>query len=94
MRERLPTFHDAAVQSIELEWSSGRVTCRLLTSEGPRSIVVLGVESLQCTRLQPWGPSVSVNEARAFPSPARVTLEIEMQTGDILRAEGREIIVE
>src|SRR5688572_27707260 len=51
-------------------------------------VLATSVCRLACDRLTPWGFSVSINEIRG-PTAAgdHAVLEIEMQSGDILRIE-------
>lgn len=55
-----------------------------------------GVTHLLCPRAHPWGPSVSINEARwrADSASGRQTLELEIQSGDtiVLEAKGIHIV--
>jgi hypothetical protein len=85
-------LHDASLVAISLDWGSGEASVRLrLSSEQARAaeIRVTATTSLRCPRQQPWGPSVSINEARVAPLPGgRVRLELELQSGDVIEIEG------
>ncbi|MGA9869373.1 MAG: hypothetical protein WBQ75_23305 [Acetobacteraceae bacterium] len=82
-------LHDATLLAIEVNWASrsARITFRQhpnrkvhLTASGARSVVV--------PHDAPWGPSVSVNEVRQAGTPAGDgSLEIEMQSGDVIRVD-------
>lgn len=93
------SLHDATLESIELRWSDGELRIRLRTGHAahPRLVVVAsGVSHLACGRQMPWGPSVSIHEARG---PVRdhdgksMGLELEMQTGDVIRIDAADIRV-
>lgn len=85
-------MHDATLESLELRWSSGDAELRLRTGDEaePRwRIVVSAVRRIGCDRHMPWGPSASINEVRD-PTAAGdgvYVLEIEMQSGDVIRIE-------
>lgn len=90
--ETWAVLHDATLESMELRWSSGEAVLRIRTGDPTRPqrvVVASAVRRLGCDRQMPWGFSVSINEVRG---PAAVdgdasALEIEMQSGDLLRIE-------
>jgi hypothetical protein len=87
-------LHDATLVALRAEWGDGlAVVCLVLGApwEGPWQIEASEVRRIVCPREQPWGPSVSVNEVRLSDRSAEgcQTLEVEMQSGDILRIEAR-----
>jgi hypothetical protein len=53
---------------------------------------VTEVEGIVCPRLFPWGPSSSVNEVKLLSTAAGVTLVIEMQSGDLLKINCKEVL--
>jgi hypothetical protein len=84
--ESLP-LHDATLVRLTCEWGEGVCTAMLRlweenTKESPPYLLRWeGVTDVAMPRLQPWGPSVSVNT---------VTLEgkvyqLEMQSGDLIK---------
>ncbi|MGN6111297.1 MAG: hypothetical protein ACTHU0_39740 [Kofleriaceae bacterium] len=85
-------LHDATLESLELRWSSGDVVMRVRTSDPthPRRVVLASaVRRVRCDREMPWGFSASINEVRG-PMAAGddvSVLEIEMQSGDLIRIE-------
>jgi len=90
--ERWTELHDATLESLELRWSSGEVVMRIRTGDATypqRVVVASAVRRLGCDRQMPWGFSVSINEVRG-PAAAGddvSMLEIEMQSGDLIRIE-------
>lgn len=85
-------LHDSTLESLELSWSSGEVFVHLQTGDArhPRRVLVASeVRRVECSRLMPWGPSASINEVRGPTRLDAVTtaLEIEMQSGDLIRIE-------
>lgn len=83
-------LHDATLESMELRWSSGELFLRLRTGDTNhlrRVIVVSALRQLACDRQMPWGSSVSINEVRgpAATDDGASVLEIEMQSGDLIR---------
>lgn len=60
------------------------------------TLAATGVAELQIRRRMPWGPSASINTAR-WTRPAeegKGTLEIEMQSGDVLQVEAEDARLE
>jgi len=91
-------LHDATLESMELRWTSGEAVLRIRTGDAThpqRVVVASGVRRLACDRQMPWGFSVSISEVRGRgPGPAAAAagddssvLEIEMQSGDVIRIE-------
>jgi hypothetical protein len=81
-------MHDWTLLSISLDWENG-ATVLSFRRNGPQLVSVRaeGVSNLVIPRLNEWGPSVSVNELRGpEKDPAgQQTLEIEMQSGDVIK---------
>jgi hypothetical protein len=88
-------LHDATPVSVRLDWATGTVVLELRTDAsdaGRMHLIAADTTELLCPRQLPWGPSVSINEVRgpvAHGNTMRV--EIEMQSGDVLRIEARSI---
>jgi hypothetical protein len=88
-------LHDATLESMELRWSSGEAVLRIRTGDvtlPQRVVVASAVRRFCCDRQLHWGFSVSINEVRG-PAPAgddASVLEIEMQSGDLIRIEAVE----
>jgi hypothetical protein len=82
----LPNLHDAVLEWIELRWEDGLVTIQVtLVPGGPLVLTASGVRSFKLSRLQEWGPSVFINDARLLADGQHgSSLEIEMQSGDSL----------
>jgi hypothetical protein len=88
-------LHDAVLLGIELLWAEGTVTVGVKATSGPKRIVVQQVTRLVCPREYPWGRSVCINEVRfRTPSGARLQLEIEMQSGDVIEICGGQMDVD
>lgn len=85
-------LHDATLESLELRWSSGEVVLRVRTGDPThprREVLATAVRRLRCDREMPWGFSASIHEVRG-PMAADgdiSVLEIEMQSGDLIRIE-------
>ena len=78
--ESLP-IHDATLESAALDWKSGELRLVLDIAAEPTMAVLSFSKATRVTamREQPWGRSVSVNEARTLPHGA---FEVELQSGD------------
>jgi len=85
-------LHDATLVAVTTEWASGETLVRVrLSEEAARGaeVRVTGTTLLRCPREQPWGHSVSINEARLLSlQGGRKRLEIEVQSGDVIEIEG------
>ena len=96
--ERWGSLHDATLETLEVRWASGEVLLRVRTGDAEqpyRVVVASSVRRVECDRQMPWGFSVSINEVRG-PTPAggdAACVEIEMQSGDVIRIEAGEFSV-
>jgi hypothetical protein len=81
-------MHDWTLLSIFFDWGTGNAALAFRRSGSELvSVQAEGVSNLQVPRMNEWGKSVSVNEVRG-PSKdvgGRQTLEIEMQSGDLIK---------
>jgi hypothetical protein len=83
-------MHDWGLISLLFDWKTGRATLSFETYEqGIVLLVAEGVSDLHIPQLKEWGPSVSVNEVRGPFGDMNdlAKLEIEMQSGDVIRIE-------
>ena len=85
-------FHDAVLVAARLDWDSGTATLELRVwgFVQPR-ICARGLRRLEVRREHAWGPSVSILEAKHEHDAARERLELQMQSGDLIRIEAEEI---
>ena len=83
-KEKMPSFHDATLVSIAIDWMKRECVISLRTSEGVSELQLSGLRKADISYLEPWGPSSSVNEVR-YLDPSH--LEIEVQNGDLLNFE-------
>ena len=84
-------IHDATLTSITFEW----VTATCIVSIHPagqncKELIFEGVSNLAMPRLQPWGPSRSINSARQCENG---NYEIEMQSGDTIVITAKRAVV-
>jgi hypothetical protein len=90
-------LHDATLDGISLEWRTGlvRIAIRLESHEITHvELHALETRHLACPRREDWGKSTYINEVRG-PHPVDgggVRLEIEMQSGDVIEVEAREVL--
>lgn len=84
-------MHDWTLLSIVHDWRSGHVTFSFKSATGPQFLIAHSVTELLVSQRNEWGPSVSVNEIRgpSTTDAALQSLEIEMQSGDILKVTAR-----
>ena len=90
-------LHDERMVSLDLNWSAGELRMRVGNGlNGRWDIVATGLICFECTRRDPWGHSELVNNVRG-PVPlvdGVVWLEVELQSGDLLRLEARKAWLE
>ena len=79
-------MHDWTLISVVFEWSDRKVIVSFKSHVRAEVLVANSVVDLHVPQLNEWGPSVSVKEVRGplVRSDALQTIEIEMQSGDVL----------
>ncbi len=84
-------LHDAVLVSIEMNWAAKTTTVVFRTYPDKMvKLVASGSRNGFVPHCEPWGPSASVNGVREIDVDADVNaVEIEMQSGDIIRIEAR-----
>ena len=95
-------LHDAVLLTASLDWEEGTASIVLQTNEAyvPTSsdvtISARGVKEFTWSRLHPWGPSVYVNTVQLteYEEGNGNVLELEMQTGDVIRVDASEISID
>lgn len=86
----MENFHDWTLLSLDFDWAAACVSIRIC---GPgsvdRKLVAEDVSQLLVPRHLPWGRSVSINGVQVADVSDRGcnSMEIEMQSGDIIRIE-------
>lgn len=83
-------LHDATLLALQFNWVEGTLEIHIQADETLASsevIRALGVRNLSCPRDLPWGFSDAINGAHLINlgSDSWQRLEIEMQSGDLLR---------
>jgi hypothetical protein len=79
-------MHDWTLLSVVFEWSDRKVIVNFKSHRRVEILVAHSVVDLHVPQTNAWGPSVSVNEVRGplVRSDSFQTVEIEMQSGDVL----------
>ena len=89
-------YHDATLKILRIDWTTHIVEIEfILCSEEslPVCMTVTKVRKLCCPYEAPWGDSSSVNTIKVIKlTECGVRLEIEMQSGDTISLEGKEMI--
>ena len=80
----LASLHDATLLDLEVDWVQARVVVFVRLHQRRARFTLENVSHIECPRAEPWGPSASINAARATAGG----LEIEMQSGDTIRIVG------
>lgn len=90
-------FHDWTLVDVVFEWARARVAVALIGPSSTRRVLLAeDVSSLDMPRKNPWGKSVSVNSVLIADVPGldEQSLEIEMQSGDVIRVNAKKIAVQ
>lgn len=85
-------MHDWTLVSILIEWNSAQVAIKLWTGSEEKLLLAYDFKKIDVPRYDDWGPSISVYEIIG-PSPLSNgynTIQIQMQSGDLIRIEARE----
>jgi hypothetical protein len=78
-------LHDASLIGVQFDWAAGTCTFEIAQSSSVDcELKFTHVSELIIPRLEPWGPSVSINSVRASSQNA---FEIELQSGDVVRVQ-------
>ncbi len=82
-------LHDATLVSIEMNWAAKTTIVAFRTSsDSTVNLIASGSRNAFIPHDEPWGPSVSVNGVREIDGDSDVNaVEIEMQSGDVIRIE-------
>lgn len=84
----LHEYHDATLVHCKLDWARGTCEFELRLCAREPTVATLqfdGVIEFRWNRHLAWGKSVSVNELRDFRSDEGASVEIEMQSGDVIK---------
>ena len=89
---RSQRFHDWILLRVVVDWHAATARVDLQSASGLHSIGADGLIDLHAPRLMPWGRSNAINTLEGpTPGPRHdvLTLEIEMQSGDLIRIAAR-----
>lgn len=88
-------MHDLTLLNINIEWATGIVKIALLNNKSLNvSIFIDGLILIKIPRLNEWGESVSINSTKlGLSSCGNMSLDIEMQSGDIIEIIAEKIIL-
>lgn len=95
-KSKIEYLHDAILKEIRVGWEAGSVSIQFqlneVYSKGGSLFVVLvsNLMNLQLPRMHPWGESIYVNEVLYDESEKQI--EIEMQSGDVIKISGTKLI--
>jgi hypothetical protein len=94
---KMMQFHDWTLADVVFDWARARVAVALIGPSSARCVLLAeDVSSLEVPRKNPWGRSVSVNSIfiAGMPDRDEQSLEIEMQSGDVIRVNAKKIAVQ
>lgn len=91
-------LHDATLDGLSLDWETGllRFTIRLESYQVTQlELHAVELKHLSCPRREEWGKSSYINEVRGpvVVNQGSVRLEVEMQSGDVIEIEAREVLL-
>lgn len=80
-------MHDWTLVSLLINWKESSLTIKLLNNNStPVDIILEGIKSVSIPKWDEWGESISVNTFNVTDDYTYKTMEIEMQSGDIIKA--------
>ena len=94
--QKLPeSMHDWTLESIDVDWHHAVVKMRLNGPISASTVIARNFSEIVVPRQNAWGPSDSVNSVRGpeFRSANMQSLEIEMQSGDLIRVVAETISI-
>ena len=89
-------LHDWTLLRVEFDWRPARVTIELEDLTFARqTLIAEGVQELRVPKMNEWGPSISVNKIVETDAPTGQgrCLDIEMQSGDVIRIVAEKIVL-
>lgn len=92
-------LHDDTLVSIEVRWLEGTVKICIDSGVPGYSEVTIegkGLRLFECPRLEPWGASESINGVKLptrMPDADWSRLEIEMQSGDVIKVDADSFVL-
>ena len=79
-------MHDWTLVSLLVNWKESSLIIKLLNNNSiPVDIVLEGIKSVSIPKWDEWGESVSINTVNVINDSTYKTMEIEMQSGDIIK---------
>lgn len=89
-------LHDWTLLRVEFDWRLASVTIEFEDLTFARqTLIAEGVQELRVPKMNEWGPSISVNEIVEVDAPTGRgrCLDIEMQSGDVIRIVAKKIVL-
>ena len=88
-------MHDWTLKTISLCWEEGTLGIDLVYCQGRAQIIVEAIKAFSMTQKEEWGPSVSVNQVKGpyLLENGNFYMLIEMQSGDEIKIEAENIII-
>jgi hypothetical protein len=89
-------LHDAVLISLRFEWEEALASILVRAAHANLELAVRGVVLIECSRKLPWGRSACILSARVVDSEdgALKKLELEMQSGDLIKVAGTSVTLE
>ncbi len=85
-------MHDWTLVSLFVNWKESCLVIKLLNNNSvPIDVVLEGIKSVSIPKWEEWGESLSINTFNVIDDSTFKTLEIEMQSGDIIKAIAKNI---
>ena len=80
-------MHDWTLLSVIFEWEDAHVVVRFRSEMGEEKLVAVSTVDLHVPQVSEWGSSVSVNSVMGpvATEGGHQSIEIEMQSGDVIR---------
>lgn len=85
-------FHDWILDQIVVDWEKGTIKVKVFL-ENKCEIEIKNFSNVTIPRSLPWGMSLYINSIKTNKSVDNWLMEIEVQSGDVIRIEGGNITV-
>lgn len=87
-------MHDWTLVSLFVNWKESSLIIKLLNNNSlPVDVVLEGIKSVSIPKWDEWGESISINTFNVIDDSTYKTMEIEMQSGDIIKAIAENISI-
>lgn len=84
-------LHDWSLIGLDINWQQAIIEVELSHGAGEAKLVINGFTTLNVPQKNDWGKSISINKSNGpiLVKNGLMHLEIEMQSGDLIKIKGK-----